>query len=81
MRKIRQLPTIEAEPVVHGCWVDRYGENYSNHLFECSNCKKAALYTVKIDELCTSYLVQNCTDFCPHCGTKMDVKGVELNGR
>lgn len=65
-------PTIEAEPVWHGRWVDRYGNKYDNHLYECSECKGIARYRFTVDELGKEIAEQSLDDYCPHCGAKMD---------
>lgn len=65
-------PTVDAEPVRHGRWVDRYGNKYDNHLYECSECKGKALYRFEVDELGKEIAVQDLSDCCPHCGAKMD---------
>lgn len=67
-----QTPTIEAEPVVHAKWVDRYGGKYANRLYECSACKGKALYKVILDELGKECIVQVLSAACPHCRAKMD---------
>lgn len=69
---IDNAPTIEAAPVVHGRWVDRYGGKYANPIYDCSECGKSALYKPEIDELGTDHFVQVLSDACPNCGTKMD---------
>ena len=69
---IADQPTIEAEPVKHGRWVDRYGGKYANPLYECSECKKKPLYRHKVDDLGNEYFIPELSDFCPHCGAKMD---------
>lgn len=69
---LADAPTIEAEPVVHAKWVDRYGEKYDNHLYECSACRKKALYDFKRDMLGREHAVQVLSDACPHCRAKMD---------
>ena len=65
-------PTIEAEPVRHGRWIDRYGGKYANHLYECSECKGKALYNIEVDVLGHENLVQKLSAACPHCRAKMD---------
>lgn len=72
MSAILQAPTIEAEPVRNGRWVDRYGGKYVNPLYECSECKKKALYKIEIDGLGKEQIVQALSDVCPNCGAKMD---------
>ena len=53
-------PTIEAEPVKHGRWMERQiqGRYGSNTYYECSVCCQIA------DEYKSPY--------CRHCGAKMD---------
>ena len=57
--------------VVHGRWVDRYGEKYANHLYECSECHKKAAYKFEDDSLHIGMWVQDLTDYCPNCGADM----------
>lgn len=64
MQKLVDIHTIESEPVKHGRWVDLYGGKYDNHLYECSECKGKALYYYAAGQLLS--------DYCPHCGAKMD---------
>ena len=66
-----ESPTIEAAPVVHGRWVDRYGGKYANPVYDCSECKRKALYKPETDELGTERFVQELSDVCPNCGVKM----------
>lgn len=60
MEYINKLPTVEAEPVKHGHWEDKYGDGD----WHCSVC--AAI--VEKDE-------QNRHNWnrCYHCGAKMDL--------
>ena len=69
---IDKCPTIEAEPVKHGRWVDRYNGEYVNPVYECSECKEAALYKHKVDALGNLYFAQALSAACPHCRAKMD---------
>lgn len=68
---IAEQTTIEATPVVHGRWVDRYGGKYANPVYDCSECKRKALYKPETDELGTERFVQELSDVCPNCGAKM----------
>lgn len=55
-------PIIEAEPVRHGRWV--YGEDVD---IQCSECGKDAMSDwMKYTQVYSNY--------CPHCGAKMDLK-------
>lgn len=69
---LKRFPTIEAEPVRHGRWIDRYGGKYANHLYECSECKGTALYKYEVDVLDNGHFVQALSAACPHCRAKMD---------
>lgn len=55
---VKDQPTIEAVPVVHGEWIlHRIG---AGHMWECSVChKRPDIY------------ITNNTNFCPNCGAKM----------
>lgn len=64
----------KAEPVKHGRWVDRYNGKYANHLYECSECKKTALYKAEVNELGNERFVQALSAVCPHCAARMDGK-------
>lgn len=75
MNVIRRFPTIEAEPVRHGRWVDRYGNKYANQLYECSECKEKALYKYEVDVLGNGHFVQALSNACPHCRAKMEGGG------
>ena len=61
--------------VRHGEWVDRYGNKYDNHLYDCSVCHAEALLTTVYDALGTAKIVQDLSIYCPNCGAKMDGKG------
>ena len=59
-RQVKASKTVDAVPVVHGKWMhDNYGANF------CSECMKFAYE----DE---EYHMIWHTNFCPHCGAKMD---------
>lgn len=64
---------VDAVEVVRGLWVDRYGEKYANHLYECSECHKKAAYKFEDDSLHIGMWVQDLTDYCPNCGA--DLRG------
>ena len=75
LRVIAEQRTIEAEPVRHGRWVDRYDGKYANPLYECSECKEKALYKYEVDVLDNGHFVQALSNACPHCGAKMEGGG------
>ena len=51
-------PTIEAEPVKHGKWIetDEWDE-FSGRLYKCSNCK--------------TFVLGYFDNYCPYCGARM----------
>ena len=56
---IDNAPTIEAEPVRHGRWVNTHSDS---EFVQCCLCK----YPV--------YAAWNVTNYCPNCGAKMDLE-------
>ena len=56
---IKQMPTIEAEPVRRGRWKKKNGEIY------CTNCKKSK-WSESFELMLRGF------SFCPKCGAKMD---------
>lgn len=62
LQTINELPTIEAEPVIHGEWLDtcpEYNGGYKRNAHKCSNC--GDYYTTEPEDLF----------FCPRCGADM----------
>lgn len=57
---IENTPTIEAEPIKHGRWVESWGGKWHS----CSVCGGIPPFNFKGEDLIT--------DYCPHCGAKMD---------
>lgn len=60
---LRNIPTIEAEPVRHGRWIDG-SENFTcgNHNAECSVCHCNISWSGCDEDF----------NYCPNCGAKMD---------
>lgn len=56
LSEIDSAPTVDAEPVRHGRWVQHKG-GYSDH-YECTVCGKGIVLTAKFR-------------YCPNCGAKM----------
>ena len=69
---IDKIPTADVAEVKHGEWVDKYNNKYDNHLYECSVCGVEALYEAYENELGQTKLRQVLTEWCPHCGAKME---------
>lgn len=65
-KDVECTPTIEAENVRHGKWIEEEGLFLQ---FHCSVCGEKALYSENhLDNITEYYL----TDYCPHCGAKME---------
>lgn len=60
--------------VIHAHWEDMWGGLYANPRYRCSACKGKALFKLEIDCLGSWKEVQALTDYCPHCGARMDEK-------
>ena len=59
-RFIKEMPTVDAVEVVHGRWIPA---DYKSYIYcKCSVCGRR----ITVDEE---------TDYCPHCGAKMDGDG------
>lgn len=56
---IKAIPTVDAVPVVHGRWIPFHSEAAGDIQY-CSACE------IGFDAK---------TDYCPHCGAKMDGDG------
>lgn len=54
---IRNIPAVDAAPVIHARWVHHEG-GFNDH-FECTACGEAIVLTGK-------------WRFCPNCGARMD---------
>lgn len=58
---VKDAPTVDAKPVVHGHWKFGCGGYYNGilqvDLWDCSNCGESCEYDFK---------------YCPYCGAKMD---------
>jgi len=69
---LRELPSVEAEPVRQGQWV--YGED--DHGIDGYHCNKCGFfvpwdYTHKFINFIEDY------NYCPHCNARMDLEDVE----
>lgn len=61
--RVRKQPTIDAEPVRHGRWIElkTYDEDgYYVFEYKCSECKYIEPFGV--------------SNYCPNCGAKMDLE-------
>ena len=65
---LKQLPAVDAVPVVHGHWVKMTGmmpPEYHGH-YECSECQW------HMKGLRNSWTREEELTYCPNCGAKMD---------
>ena len=59
---IKKQPTIEAEPVKHGRWIDAYPDIEPNPMFMYGICSECGF-----EQGISKYL-----NYCPNCLAKMD---------
>lgn len=67
--EVKNLPTVDAEPVRHGRWYKPIGgmmppEHHGRH--RCSVCNQLAYYERPGRE--------GLSDYCPNCGARMDLE-------
>lgn len=65
---IKELPAVDAVPVIHGRWVKMTGmmpPEYHGH-YECSECQW------HMKGLRNSWTREEEMNYCPNCGAKMD---------
>lgn len=60
---VRTSPTADVVEVKQGKWYRHTKKEHGDTCFHCSVCEKMAL---------SDCLVWELTDYCPHCGAKMD---------
>ena len=70
---VRRTPAADVAPVVHGAWIDFYGDHKTA---ECSKCQQ--LFEVTFDgpgkpEFFAAF--QDFYRYCPSCGARMDGDG------
>lgn len=66
------MPTVDAVPVKHGRWAEnKYG------LITCSKCGNLPLEAMT-GSLITMHYEPCESKYCPHCGAKMDLEGLDL---
>ena len=67
---LRNAPSADVAPVVHGVWIDFYGDHKTA---ECSECQQ--LFEVAFDGPSKPEFFAAFKDsyrYCPNCGAKMD---------
>lgn len=66
--ELKNMPTVEAEPVRHGHWIDVTDLDSPDYEFACSECYYRNFERV-MDAVAWNY--------CPNCGAKMDERKEE----
>lgn len=64
---IKNAPTIEAEPVRHGRWIEPQRLYYGAKQYECSLCYS--------DTFWNKHSIYEKYPHCPNCGAIMDLEG------
>ena len=71
--RVVNAPTIEAEPVKHGCWVHCNGKS---NLWYCSECGEKIMYNpTRRTYNIAKKPVHEVNKRCRNCGAKMDGDG------
>lgn len=65
---IEDAPTVDAEPVRHGRWI----EMERGHYFKCSLCRNPIPYKFGWRLYNGVILNKRYYNYCPNCGAKMD---------
>ena len=66
---LEKVPTIEAEPVRHGRWIEQEAPNMDTY-YDCSVCGESFC-------LIEGSPMDNLYIYCPNCGAKMDKENEE----
>ena len=64
-RDVDESPTVDAEPVRHGKWIE---DDIFPGVFRCNRCRAGAPITFE-------HRRNELTNYCPQCGARMDGDG------
>lgn len=64
---VEEMPTVDAEVVVHGQWEESEDDWFGTTVYTCSKCREEFVLVEGTPE-------QNLWNYCPNCGAKMDGK-------
>ena len=64
LAELKNQPTVDAEPVRHGKWIETEDNITFDTMYKCSECGEEFML---IDGTPT----QNLYNYCPNCGAKM----------
>ena len=71
--EVDDAPTIDAEPIRHGRWIKM--SDADGHYYACSECGEELYREWSFDRQFDIFPKKKSIDktqFCPHCGAKMD---------
>ena len=68
-RVVAQQPTVEAVQVVHGEWLDFYGDYSTAECDQCAECYEVSPDSEPKKEYFEAF--KQCYNFCPNCGADM----------
>ena len=71
-RVVAQQPTVEAVLVVHGEWLDFYGDYSTAECDQCAECYEVSPDSEPKKEYFEAF--KQCYNFCPNCGADMRKK-------
>lgn len=69
---IDSVPTVEAVQVVHGEWLDFYGDYSTAECDQCAECYEVSPDSEPKKEYFEAF--KQCYNFCPNCGADMRKK-------
>lgn len=69
-QNIKDMPTIEAEPVKRGRWVAVDGEEQPCDEWDCTACGQRRTFMCEMD----ADDMKECYPYCPNYGAKMDLE-------
>lgn len=62
---IKNRPSADVAPVVHGRWEDSIDEWFGTDVYTCSECRESYVLVEGTPK-------ENLWHYCPNCGAKMD---------
>ena len=71
-KTIMEQPTVEAVPVVHGEWLDFFGDYSTAECDQCAECYEVSPDSEPKKEYFEAF--KQCYNFCPNCGADMRKK-------
>ncbi len=71
MYDIEHIPATDVAPVKRGKWIGKQLDNFRKYEVTCSNCGWVGI------ENYDSYNEPSDFNYCPNCGARMDLEGLE----